>query len=182
MYLIYIAKIELLDELIQRKRFEMSQAEESLKELKTAVTDRKEEMDESMETMKAVLRQAWDETGKNSKKTNEPPQEVEKEWEEKEIPSGVELIETLMTELQAKADCMDSIDKRTVREYRELKETIKELDEDIKLRDAAMGESEEKMTLLKNSWLEALEALIKKINTIFSSYFSRNFEDRMRKD
>ena len=96
MYLIYIAKIELLDELIQRKRFEMSQAEESLKELKTAVTDRKEEMDESMETMKAVLRQAWDETGKNSKKTDEPPQAVEKEWEEKKITSGVE---TLMTEL-----------------------------------------------------------------------------------
>ena len=97
---------------------------------------------------------------------------MEKEWEEKEIPSGVELIETLMTELQAKADCMDNIDKRTVREYRELKETIKELDEDIKRRDAAMGESEEKMTLLKNSWLEALEALIEKINTSFSSYFS----------
>ena len=161
-----------LDGIIQTKVLELEQAQETLGDMRDTVGRLRQEMEESQQTMKVVLKEAHQKTGINKVKPTEPPPAMKKEWEEKGIPIGEDQIETLITELQAKADCMDNVDKRIVREYRELKETIRELEQDITLRDADRGKAEEKMTLLKNSWLQSLENLIERINTNFSNYFA----------
>ena len=170
-----VCKISLLplDEIIEKKQLELNQGEQSLGGLEENMRELRDELKESTESAKAALRDATDVTGRNSKKVDEPPVAVKKDWEEKEIPNGAEQIETLIHELQAKADCMDTIDKRIVKEYRNLKDIIKELENDIATRDAEMDEHGEKMNDLKASWLESLEELVERINTNFADFFTR---------
>ena len=172
---IEVCSISLLPpgEIIQTKQFELEQAEQSLQGLKAAVLELQQEVEESKNTARAVLREATDVTGNNPRKVDEPPAAVKNDWEEKDIPNGAEQIETLIHELQAKADCMDNIDKRIVREYRNLKDIIQELENDIAIRDAEMDASGGKMNVLKVSWLESLEQLIERINTSFMEFFNR---------
>ena len=108
-------------------------------------------------------------TGRNG---TDAPVAVKNDWEEKEIPNGIEQIETLIQELHAKADCMDTIDKRIVKAYRNLKDIIAELEQDLAARDAEMGDTGGKMNQLKASWLQSLEQLTERINTNFSAFFT----------
>ena len=65
------------------------------------------------------------------KKIDEPPTEVVDMWEKEKLPTRVEDIEVMSTELQAQADCMDMVNPRIVADYKKLKETITELQQDI---------------------------------------------------
>ena len=95
-----------------------------------------------------------------------------KKWEEENLPSRVEDIEVLNAELQAKAECMDTVDPRIVNDYKRLKETIKELQQDIERRESDMEDKNAQMEQLKQAWLESLNSLVERINSKFSAHFA----------
>jgi chromosome segregation ATPase len=117
------------------------------------------------------LREAKAATGVGQKR-DEPPPEVVNNWEKEKLPSRVEDIEVMNTELQAQADCMDTVDPRIVADYKKLKETITELQQDIDRRETTMADALAKMEEVKDAWLTSLTSLVERINTKFSAHFA----------
>ena len=106
----------------------------------------------------------------NSKQ--EAPEEVRQLWAEEKIPNSYEEVDLLINELTAQAECMDSIDPKTLRQYDEAKDNVEELRRDIEEREQMMNDRNLKIQDLKNSWVTCLEDLIGRIHGNFSSHFS----------
>ena len=102
----------------------------------------------------------------------EAPDEVKQLWAEEKIPNTYEEVDLLINELNAQADCMESVDPRTLRQYDEARDNIEELRRDIEDREQKMSDRNLKIQDLKNSWVNCLEDLIGRIHQNFSSYFS----------
>jgi len=160
-----------LDEIIQRKTDEFNEAKENIKDLKRAVEDLEREYIMVRDTMKDLQREAVRITGQGARK-EDPPEDVKKRWAEEKVPDGVDELNLFIQELKAQADCMESVDKRILRDYDELKETIEELEQDIARRESNMSARNRQMQELKNCWVENLSNLVSRINTNFSSHFA----------
>jgi len=160
-----------LEEIIEEKVKALDAAVESVKELKVEMEKMAREMEEGMQALGAALREAKAATGVGQKR-DEPPAEVTSMWEKEQLPSRVEDIEVMNTELQAQADCMDTVDPRIVADYRNLKETITELQQDIDRRENTMADALAKMEEVKEAWLTSLTSLVERINTKFSAHFA----------
>jgi len=93
-------------------------------------------------------------------------------WDQEKLPNRVEDIEVMTAELQAQAECMDTVDPRIVADYKKLKETIAELQQDIARRETSMADSIQKMEQVKEAWLTSLTSLVERINTKFSAHFA----------
>ena len=102
----------------------------------------------------------------------EAPDEVKQLWAEEKIPNTFEEVDLLINELKAQADCMESVDPRTLRQYDEARDTIEELRRDIEDREQKISDRNLKIQDLKNSWVNCLEDLIGRIHQNFSSHFS----------
>ena len=131
------------------------------------------ELGVARDELKQELRLAIGVTGINNRKRDEPPATVRESWQSEGIPDSSDEIQTYRTELEAKADCIDCVDRKIVEEYSELKLTIRELETELKQREDLMSSKSDKLQQLKESWLESLSALVERINSNFSSYFSR---------
>ena len=46
----------------------------------------------------------------------DPPEDVKKRWAEEKVPDGVDELNLFIQELKAQADCMESVDKRILRD------------------------------------------------------------------
>jgi len=160
-----------LEEIIEEKAKAVEAAEDSVKELKVEMENMARELEEGMQALGAALREAKTATGVG-KKRDEPPTEVVDMWEKEKLPSRVEDIEIMNTELQAQADCMDTVDPKIVADYKKLKETIIELQQDIDRRETIMADSVNKMQEVKEAWLESLTSLVERINRKFSAHFA----------
>eukprot|EP00092_Neocalanus_flemingeri_P024188 GFUD01026235.1.p1 GENE.GFUD01026235.1~~GFUD01026235.1.p1 ORF type:complete len:1076 (+),score=430.02 GFUD01026235.1:59-3286(+) len=160
-----------LEEIIEEKVKAYEAAVESVKEMKVEMENMARELEEGMQALGAALREAKAATGVGQKR-DEPPTEVVQVWEKEKFPSRVEDIEVMITELQAQAECMDTVDPRIVADYNKLKETIIELQQDIDRREAIMADSVNKMQEVKEAWLTSLSSLVERINTKFSAHFA----------
>ena len=89
------------------------------------------------------------------------------------IPDSSDEILTYKTELEAKADCIESVDRKLVEEYSELKLTIRELEAELKQREDLINSKSNKLQQMKQSWFDSLSSLVERINANFSSHFSR---------
>lgn len=160
-----------MEELLEEKVKALDAAVESVKELKVEMEDMARQLEEGMQALGIALREAKNVTGAGQKK-DEPPAEVLQLWEQESLPSRVEDIEVLTTELEAQAECMDTVDPRIVADYKKLKETIAELQQDIERRETSMADSIQKMEQVKEAWLASLTSLVERINTKFSAHFA----------
>merc|ERR1712142_1073437 len=160
-----------MEELLEEKVKALDAAVESVKELKVEMEDMARQLEEGMQALGIALREAKNVTGAGQKK-DEPPAEVLQLWEQESLPSRVEDIEVLTTELEAQAECMDTVDPRIVADYKKLKETIAELQQDIERRGTSMADSIQKMEQVKEAWLASLTSLVERINTKFSAHFA----------
>ena len=163
--------IQPLEDSSHKKSEELREAQDKIKDSKKEAERLEVEMQEAADVLKAAQREAINITGRG-KKNGEPPEEVKQIWEEEEIPSKFEEINVLINELRAKAECMDSVDPRIIREYNELKDNIEELQQDIERRQRSINEKMQTMAELKNTWMENLTGLISRINENFSSHFA----------
>lgn len=160
-----------MEELLEEKVKALDVAVESVKELKVEMEDMARQLEEGMQALGIALREAKNVTGVGHKK-DEPPAEVLQLWEQESLPSRVEDIEVMTTELEAQAECMDTVDPRIVADYKKLKETIAELQQDIERRETSMADSIQKMEQVKEAWLASLTSLVERINTKFSAHFA----------
>ena len=158
-----------MEEMLEQKQAALETAMESLQGLKREVDSSTRELEESMQALNVVLREAKASTGSVGK---EPPPNVVARWKAEQFPSGREAIEVLLSELKAEADCMDNVDPRIVRDYKLLKENVEELTNDILRRRQQKEESEEQMEQIKTAWLTSLNNLISRINDRFSAHFA----------
>ena len=67
---------------------------------------------------------------------------------------------------------MDAVDPRIVRDYKELKETIQELEQDLQRREVQKKDAEQQMENVKAAWLASLDKLVSRINNRFSAHFA----------
>merc|ERR1712106_596340 len=160
-----------LEEVLEEKIKALDAAVESVKELKVEMENMARELEEGMQALGAALREANCVTGVGQKR-DEPPADVADSWEKEKLPIRVEDIEVMNTELQAQAECMDTVDPRIVADYKKLKETITELQQDIGRRETTMADSVAKMEVVKEAWLTSLTSLVERINTKFSAHFA----------
>ena len=161
-----------LEAIIESRGKALQEARSELNELEREKEKLEEEVRVARDELKQELRLAIGVTGMNNRKKDEPPASVRESWEAEGIPDNSDEIRTFKTELEAKADCIDSVDRKTVEEYTELKLTIRELEAELKQREDLMSSKSSKLQHLKESWLESLRSLVEKINANFSSYFS----------
>jgi len=162
---------EPLDEIIQRKTVEYNEAKDNIKDLKRDVEDLEREYLTVKDVLKDLQREAARITGQGARR-EDPPDHVKERWLEEKIPDGVDELNLFIAELKAQADCMETVDKRILREYDQLKETIEELQQDIATRESAMSARNRQMQELKNCWVENLGNLVSRINTNFSAHFA----------
>jgi len=160
-----------MEELLEEKVKALDVALESIKELKVEMEDMARQLEEGMQALGIALREAKNVTGVGQKR-DEPPPDVLGMWDQEKLPNRVEDIEVMTAELQAQAECMDTVDPRIVADYKKLKETIAELQQDIARRETSMADSIQKMEQVKEAWLTSLTSLVERINTKFSAHFA----------
>ena len=160
-----------LDGIIEIQSNTLQEARHQLKEFEAEKQQLEEKVREAREVLKGELRKAVGVTGVNSRRKDEPPVEVKNSWEAENIPDTPEEIEAYRIELEAKADCLDSVDQGTVEEYTELKLVVRELETDLKKREDLMSSKSSRLEHLKQIWLESLTTLVDRIDANFSSYF-----------
>ena len=160
-----------LEQIIQEKSDQLKEAQEKLKEYLEAAKNLETDLKLTREAVEDARREANRLTGFGATK-NEPPEDVKKIWEEEKMPVKIEELNLMIAELKAQADCMDSIDQRTIREYNKMKDDIAELEQDIALRESAISDRTRKMRDLKTQWVDNLSGLVSRINTNFSSHFT----------
>ena len=158
-----------MEEMVEQKQAALDTARESLQGLKREVDTATRELEESMQALSIALREAKASTGSSGK---EPPPDVVARWKAEQFPDGREAIDVMMSELKAEAECMDSVDPQTVRDYKLLKENVDELTNDISRRKQQKMESEEQMEQIKTDWLQNLTNLVSRINNRFSAHFA----------
>jgi len=160
-----------MEELLEEKVKALDAAVESVKELKIDMEDMARQLEEGMQALGTALREAKNLTGVGQKR-DEAPAEVMEMWEREKLPNRVEDIEVMNTELQAQAECMDTVDPRIVADYNKLKENITELQQDIERRETSMADSVQKMEQVKEAWMTSLTSLVERINCKFSAHFA----------
>ena len=160
-----------LENIIQEKSDALKEAQEKLKDYHQAAKNLEVDVHMTREAVEDARKEAIRLTGHGATK-NEPPEDVKKIWEEEKMPTKLEELNLMIAELKAQADCMESIDQRTIREYNTMKETIAELEEDISRRETAISDRTKKMRDLKTQWVSNLSGLVSRINTNFSSHFT----------
>ena len=184
---------EPLEQMTQTKIEELNEAKENIKGLKEDVSNlegalqvAKEGLKDAMgdahratkeligsrEDLKTALRRSQERITGHGARKEEPPPELKELWNQEKIPSRYEEVDLLIAELRAQADCMETMDPRTVREYNNLRETIAELQQDIQRRQHSMEERMQTMQQLKQEWVTSLNNLVTRINTNFSSHFA----------
>ena len=163
--------LEPLEGIIEIKRETLQEGRNCLKELEERKRHLEEEVRLSREELTLELRKAIAVTGPNSRRKDEPPVEMKQSWEAENIPDTPEEIEAYMVQLEAKADCLDSVDRAAVEEYAELKLVIREVEKDLKMREDLITSKSNKLEYLKQSWLQGLTSLVERINTNFGNYF-----------
>ena len=151
-----------MDELVEGRQAAVEAAQEGLKELREGVKGATRELEGSKQELGAALREAREATGSGG---NEAPQELAARWAEQGLPGQKEAIEVMVAELQNEADSMEAVDKRIVKDYRELQEMVRELEQDIERREQQQRDVLERMEQVKASWLAGLDLLITRIST-----------------
>ena len=151
-----------MDELVEVRQAAVEAAQEGLKELKEGVKSSIRELEGSKQELGAALREAREATGSAG---NEAPPELAARWAEQGLPGQKEAIEVMVAELQNEADSMEAVDKRIVKDYRELQEMVRELEQDIQRREQQQRDVVERMEQVKAAWLGDLDLLISRIST-----------------
>ena len=162
-----------LEAIIETKGKVLQEARSELNELEREKEKLEGEVRVARDELKQELRLAIGVTGMNNRKKDEPPVTVRESWQTEGIPDSSDEIQAYKTELEAKADCIESVDRKIVEEYTDLKLTIRELETELKQREDLMDSKSSQLQQLKQSWLESLRSLVERINSNFSSYFSR---------
>lgn len=158
-----------MEELVEQRQTALSTATEGLKGLKAEVTSASKDYEAAKQVLAAVLREAREVTGASG---SEAPQALQARWEAEQLPSQKEAIEVKITELETQAEAMDAVDPRIVRDYKELKETIQELEQDLQRREVQKKDAEQQMENVKAAWLASLDKLVSRINNRFSAHFA----------
>ena len=181
-----------LDEVIESKTNALREAKDKMKGLKKALEEAEGSVNLTRDSLAGLMKETFRKTRElmvthetlkegrdpreritgfgNSKQ--EAPEEVRQLWAEEKIPNSFEEVDLLINELTAQAECMDSIDPKTLRQYDEAKDNVEELRRDIEEREQMMNDRNLKIQDLKNSWVTCLEDLIGRIHQNFSSHFS----------
>ena len=181
-----------LEEIIESKSSDLREAKDKIRDLKKAI----ESAERNVIIARDALASAMKDTHRMTKElmvTNESlkegrdpseritgfggskleaPEKVKQLWEAEKIPNRFEEVDLLINELRAQADCMESVDPRTIRMYDEARDNIEELRRDIEEREQRITDRNLKIQDLKNSWVNCLEDLIGRIHKNFSSHFS----------
>lgn len=154
---------------------EHDQLEEQLREqsgvvqnFERAFEEVKEKVKQSKEMAKRLLQNAKQAT--NTDVDSELSPELRQSFES--CPSRLEEIDAAIHEQQARADSLFQTDERVVREYRQRKKEICQLEKDLANRQQALDGHQEEIEKAKKDWLEPLQNLIEKINENFSYFFS----------
>ena len=154
---------------------EHDQLEEQLREqsgvvqnFERAFEEVKEKVKHSKEMAKRLLQNAKQAT--NTDVDSELSPELRQSFES--CPSKLEEIDAAIHEQQARADSLFQTDERVVREYRQRKKEIGQLEKDLANRQQALDGHQEEIEKAKKDWLEPLQNLIEKINENFSYFFS----------
>ena len=181
-----------LEEIIESKTNALKQAKDKMRDLKKAVDSAENNVTLTRDALTSHMKDTHRMTrelmvthetlkeGRDPKERitgygrskQEAPEEVRQLWVEEKIPNSYEEVDLLINELNAQADCMDSVNPRTLREYDEARDNVEELRRDIEEREQRMNDRNLKIQDLKNSWVNSLEDLIGRIHQNFSSHFS----------
>ena len=181
-----------LDQIIETKTEALREANNKIKDLRKKVEAAERGFNTAKDALSSIMRDTHRMTkelmvknetlkeGRDPKeritgfggRKEEAPEEVKQLWDKEKIPNRYEELDLLINELRAQAECMESVDQRTLRNYEELKDNIEELQHDIETREEEMNDKNQKMQELKNSWVNSLEELVGRIHQNFSSHFT----------
>lgn len=160
-----------LEEVHQKKTEELRESQDQMKGLKKELDSAEREFRVAKDTLTDAMKDAHKATGGYGSKKEEPPEEKKRQWEEEQIPSEHDEIQLYVGEMRARADCMESVDPRTIRDYNNTRENIQELQDDIQRRESRMTDKLNNLQTLKNAWVTSLTSLVSRISTNFSSHF-----------
>lgn len=154
---------------------EHDQVEEELREqsgvlqnFERAFEEIKERVKQAKDSAKRLLQTAKQAT--NTDVNSELSPELKASFES--CPSTVEEIDAAIHEQQARADSLFQTDERVIREYRQRKREIIQLEKDLATKQQQLDGHQEEVDKAKREWLEPLQGLVEKINENFSYFFS----------
>ncbi|XP_063435345.1 structural maintenance of chromosomes protein 5-like [Mytilus trossulus] len=154
---------------------EQEQVEEDLREqsgvlqnFERAFEEIKEKVKTAKEMAKRLLQAAKHVT--NTDVDSELSPELRQSFES--CPSTLDEIDAAIHEQQARADSLFQTDERVVKEYRQRKKEIAQLEKDVTNRQQQLHGHQEEVEKAKTEWLEPLRALIERINENFSYFFT----------
>lgn len=157
-------KINAAEERIQVLREEM-------KDLKLEVETKEAALKVSQGQMMDDLKAAKKSTGLAKGTKDKPPPEVAEFWEQAGFPNSVLDIERLAGQLEAAAHCAQNVNRSVFDEYRELKSSIEELEQETIRCGKEKASQLKRIETVKTEWLGSLTNLVKEINDRFSHFF-----------
>jgi len=153
---------------------EMQSIREETQEIRTEYEEADRQVKKAQEVMMEHMKIVKKATGVNkANKKPEPPKEYLDFWAKEEFPARLVDIDALSAELEARADCTDTVDQGVLERYRLLSDQIVELEDDVRRMGKDKARQERQITEVKNSWLEGLNTLVDSINTRFSDFFDK---------
>jgi len=144
---------------------------EEMKDLKLEVETKDAALKVSQGKMMDDLKAAKKSTGLAKGTKDKPPPEVVEFWTQEGFPNTVLDIDRLAGQLEAAAHCAQNVNQSVLEEYRELKFSIEELEQETIRCGKEKANQIKRIEAVKNEWLGSLTKLVKEINDRFSHFF-----------
>ncbi|XP_061540928.1 structural maintenance of chromosomes protein 5 isoform X1 [Phycodurus eques] len=87
------------------------------------------------------------------------------------LPDTLDELDAMLNEERSRAECFPGVSKKVVEECNKQEQEIKELEQELTEKNAALTAFRQKMSEAKENWLNPLKQLVEQINNKFSNFF-----------